>query len=261
MLDLSSKPDELISILIPGRQKTAPKIPAAAALWLGTSHNTKTGDVPTLWIGRTRSESLKSCKGCPMLEAHDCYAQHSRVAISHGEMVKALDHGKDYSLKTALGKSRKTAKIARFGAIGDPGALPRKYLIKAIAAVKKFDLRVVGYSRLWLFESHQYLRSWFMASCYSLEEVDKAISKGFRATVVLPYNYEKNAFRTPDGHKGIVCPAIARENITCNDCALCDASKKGPVIGFPNHGPHKPKSYKRPKIGQVIRGWIEKLKI
>tara|TARA_R110000824_G_scaffold131498_2_gene293549 strand:- start:155 stop:937 length:783 start_codon:yes stop_codon:yes gene_type:complete len=49
--------------------------------------------------------------------------------------------------------------------------------------------------------------------------------------------------KTPDGNPVLVCPAILtedhapRKRVTCNSCRLCDASKPGPIIVFPDHGP------------------------
>jgi cytochrome c5 len=94
-----------------------------------------------------------------------------------------------------------------------------------------------------------------MASCDDLSEVDGALAAGFRVAVVLPWNHE-GRFTTPNGAKGIVCPAMAAESkgrkVTCNDCRLCDGSKPGPVIGFPNHGPQA--SHKR-RAAKNLKEW------
>lgn len=216
----------------------APTVPSTAALWTGTTSNSKTGNVPTLWIGRTRKESKASCKGCPLLDNGDCYAQYGTPAIGHSSMIKARDKGKNYSLASALLNSRRSAKMARFGAIGDPSALPMAYLHKAMKAVKAFGLDVVAYTHHW--RAKPELAGLFMASCDSLADADTAIAMGYRVAVVLPWDHE-GRFTTPEGAKGIVCPAIAADakgrKVTCNDCRLCDGSKRGPVIGFPDHGP------------------------
>ena len=158
--------------------------------------------------------------------------------MAHSSMIRALKRGKDYSLRQALKTAKRGAKMARFGAIGDPGALPKSYLDKAIKAVRSIGLDVVGYTHHWRVKPD--LAGVFMASCDDLSEVDGALAAGFRAAVVLPWDHE-GRFTTPNGAKGIVCPAMEAESkgrkVTCNDCRLCDGSKPGPVIGFPNHGP------------------------
>lgn len=215
-----------------------PTVPASAAMWTGTTTNTKTGDVPTLWVGSTREESKASCKGCPLLESKQCYAQFGTPSIGHGSMIRAAKKGKRYTLKAALQASKRSAKMARFGAIGDPAALPMEYLRKAIKAVRSVGLDPVGYTHHW--RSKPELAGVFMASCDSLEDCDDAIAMGYRATVVLPWDHT-GKFTTPQGATGIVCPAMTAEekgaSVTCNECRLCDGSKAGPVIGFPNHGP------------------------
>lgn len=235
-----------------------PQVSDSAALWNGTTNNRKTGDVPTLSIGRTREESLASCEGCPLRPASvggngSCYAQGGTPAMGHASMIKALNRGKDYSLRTALKTAKRSAKMARFGAIGDPGALPMAYLSKAIKAVRSIGLDVVGYTHHWRVKPD--LAGVFMASCDDVSEVDAALDAGFRVAVVLPWDH-KGKFATPNGATGIVCPAMAAEekgkSVTCNDCRLCDGSKPGPVIGFPNHGPSD--SHKR-RAAKNLKEW------
>ena len=211
----------------------APTVDDDAALWIKGSTNSKTGDVPTMYIGRTRDESRESCKGCPLLEDGSCYAQFGTPAIAHSGMTKAHERGKDYSLKTALDGSRRAAKMARLGALGDPGALRN---VKAvIRKIRDFGLDAVGYTHHW--RGRPELAGELMASCETLEGADQAIDNGYRAAVVLEADFKGRKFTTPKGRNGIVCPAILSDKVTCNDCRLCDGSKPGPVIGFPDHGP------------------------
>ncbi len=239
------------------------QVTADAAMWTGTTKNVKTGNVPTLWVGKTREQSYDSCKGCKLLETKDCYAQFGTPSMAHKSMIRAADKGKDYSLKQALMDSRRSAKMARFGAIGDPGALPLDYITKAIAAVRKAGLDPVGYTHHW--RDKPELAGVFMASCDDLSEVDDALAKGFRAAVVLPWDHE-GKFTTPGGAKGIVCPAMVKQGLTCNDCRLCDGSKRGPVIGFPNHGPQvqhllRKRDKLKTKAKQLASNWLDKLDI
>jgi len=249
----------------PSRTTTGPEVPASAAMWTATSKNTKTGDIPTLWVGSTREESKDSCKGCPLLD-NGCYAQGGTPAMGHSSMIRAADKGKTYTLRDALLNAKRSAKMARFGAIGDPGALPWSYLQKAIKAVKSVGLDVVGYTHHWRTKGH--LAGVLMASCDTLDECDEAIASGFKPAVVLPWDHT-GRFETPNGAKGIVCPAMAAEEkggtLTCNDCRLCDGSKPGPVIGFPNHGPqvsHKRRA-RKPAVKRTTkaRSAIEALDI
>tara|TARA_R110002167_G_scaffold86297_1_gene233653 strand:+ start:513 stop:1250 length:738 start_codon:yes stop_codon:yes gene_type:complete len=213
------------------RPNKIPSVPVEAALWISSVKNRKTGDVPTLAIGRTREESKASCKGCTLLESGDCYAQYGTSAMGHASMEKAHARGKDYSLKAALLGAKRSAKMARFGMIGDPAALGIDYIKKAVGIVNSFEMAAVGYTHHW--KKAPEFAGILMASCDNISEVDTAMDMGYRATVVLPWDHEGN-FTTPEGRKGIVCPAISKGR-TCNTCLLCDGSKKGPIIGFPNH--------------------------
>jgi hypothetical protein len=148
-------------------------------------------------------------------------------------MIKANAKGsKDYSLKNALSNSKRSAKMARFGAIGDPSALGIDYINKAVNAVKSIGLAPVGYTHFW--KANPKLAGLLMASVHTLDEADQAMAAGFRAAVVLPPSHT-GRFTTPSGNKGIVCPAMVAD-VTCNDCRQCDGSNGSKiVIGFPNH--------------------------
>jgi len=222
------------------------KLPDSAALWGVSKDNEKTGEVPTLYVGETREQSLGSCAGCSLLDEKKCYSQFGTVAFGHASMMKAKVRGKDYSLESALLKSPMGARMARLTAIGEITALREEYVDKSINMIKAWGLAVVGYIHQWR-DNLRYAGS-FMASCDTLEEVDEAIGLGFRATVVLPHDYMERPenlikipskpFTTEAGHKGIVCPNTTSFGaINCNSCLLCDASKPGPVIGFVDHGP------------------------
>ena len=224
------------------------------ALWTARSNNAQTGDIPALWIGETREKSLESCEGCPIMD--DCYSQNGTPALAHSSMIRAMRRGKTYKLRDALLNSVRSARYARFGVIGDPGALPHPYLMKAIGAVKAMGMGVLGYTHHW--RDKPELAGIFMASCETLEQCDQAIAAGFRAAVILPWDHE-GPFITPNGAKGEVCPAKTGQalgrKLTCNSCGRCDGSKPGLVVGFPNHGP-KYWRKRRDKIRQAVKGLL-----
>jgi hypothetical protein len=221
-------------------------------LCTSTSQNTKTGNVPGISIGDTRADSLQSCRdvACPLLHKKHggqggdgnpiCYAQHGTPSFAHSSRVKASANGKDYSLSHALEQSSRAAKMVRVGVIGDPAALSPIDGAYIRQTIKRAGLALVGYTHGWELDTAQHWRGSLMASCETLEQADKAIADGWRATVLLPSDQTARTFDTPDGHTGVVCPAILKpEIVTCNSCRLCDGSKAGPVIGFPDHGPGK----------------------
>ena len=215
----------------------APQVPQESALYTATTRNRKTGNVPTMAIGRTRQESKDSCAGCPFLDTGECYAQNGTVAMGHNSMVKGYQKKPErYSLKRALANRLASAKMVRLGSIGDPGALPGGYLADVLDAITEEGLDPVGYTHHW--RGRPDLAGLLMASVETLAQADQAIRAGFRAAVVLPWNWTDQRFKTPEGNAGIVCPAILKPDVvTCNTCRMCNGAKAGPVIGFPDHGP------------------------
>lgn len=206
--------------------------------WALSRRNPKTGNVPTAWIGATREESRQSCGDCPLLHGR-CYAQCGRVAMAHTRLLEGVRRkgDKTYSLEAALAHRPRRARMARLSAIGEPAALGTGAVARIARTVRAAGLALVGYTHQW--RPRPGLRRYLLASCETLEQVDRALAKGWRAAVVLPREHDVNAVvYTPAGHRVVVCPAVRTDgHIQCNDCRACDASRPGPVIGFPEHGP------------------------
>ena len=207
-------------------------------LWTAQTKNSKTGNVPTAWIGTSVEESKETCFGCPLLESKVCYAHNGSPAMGFFSLLRSVRKRgvQHYNLDKALEGRWFGAKMVRLSAIGDPAAMSREWWQGVQQKVQKAGLSLVAYTHFW--QHRPDLAGVSMASCDRLDQVDKALAKGFRAAVVLPWDFQGRTFETPGGAKGIVCPAIlAKGKIDCNSCRLCDGSKPGPVIGFPDHGP------------------------
>jgi hypothetical protein len=43
-------------------------------------------------------------------------------------------------------------------------------------------------------------------------------------------------FTTPEGRRGIVCPAQTRDDVTCATCGLCSLASRAVIVGFRAHG-------------------------
>jgi hypothetical protein len=125
----------------------------------------------------------------------------------------------------------------RLTAIGDIGRIGVEAADRIVSEIWTAGLAIVGYTHHW--REPSVADAWkgrLMASADTVQDADRAVSEGWRASVVLPIDAPRVS-HTPDGHKIVVCPAIlAPKKVTCNTCRLCDASKPGPVIGFPAHG-------------------------
>jgi len=233
-----------------------------AALWAATSGNRKTGNVPTLHIGRTRSESRSSCAGCPLLARKDggsgevstCYAQYGTPARGHASAIKGWSKRPErYTIESALSRRSKGARMVRNAAIGDGGRLPMAYLRRVARMVRADGLAHVGYTHFWEGRESDTAEI-FCASAGSIGEAIGALRAGMRrATAVVASDFlsthgstvkvDKTGRRNPSGGEtAIVCPAIVAESrgrtLTCNECRLCDPMARGPrIVLFPDHGP------------------------
>jgi hypothetical protein len=205
-------------------------------LFTARSTNIKTGDVPTGWVGATREETRASCAGCPLLDK-GCYAHSGAVALAAHAARKAAAAGKDRSLGAAIAGAARSARMLRLTGIGDVGRSGVDVAIEVASEVAAAGLALVGYTHHW--RESAVSAAWrgrLMASTEKLQDADRAVAEGWRATVVVPEDYPQRS-TTPAGRPVVVCPAqVPSSRVTCNDCRLCDASRPGPVIAFRAHG-------------------------
>ena len=233
-----------------------------------TTRNKKTGDVPTVIIGRTKERTIQSCidSGCDMLpekmggngkykeyNLKPCYAHSSTVSWATASIRRAIKKGtrsiEDYSLQNAFRLSSRTAKVFRLSSIGDASVLTRPQMEEIAKEGKKYNLKPMGYIAGWKNKGKEYFKQYVLASNFTMEQADEAVSQGWRSTVILPADTTTKTFVTPAGNKGIVCPEqtqqrlnpdiTPRKKITCNICGLCSQGNqhktKYKVIGFINH--------------------------
>lgn len=210
------------------------------AWWTARTTNAKTGDIPTGYIGRNVEDALASCGDCPLKPKTaggngGCYAwsgtpnlilRRTKAKSTRVEQLDFLD---------AVDERHPQARYARLGALGDPAVLSRDEVVDMREALAARRMGLLSYTHAW-FDGGHHLRGLVMASCDELWEVDEAIDAGWRATVVIPADTPHRGIRTPAGRRVVVCPAQRRDDVTCNSCGACDAGKKGPIIGFLQHG-------------------------
>jgi hypothetical protein len=73
-------------------------------------------------------------------------------------------------------------------------------------------------------------------SCDSLAEVDRMVSRGMLAVVVLPSDTPRRVI-TPAGNVVEQCPATYDgSKVTCATCKLCARTNRRVSVGFPAHG-------------------------
>lgn len=214
------------------------------------SRNPKTGDVPTVWVGRSLEESRASCEGCALLASGDCYAQYGAPSFAISSVRRAATRAKSwrrYTIQRALRDRASSARIVRFSALGDIARAKKAQVIQAIDATRQAGLAVVGYTHFHREARASYLRGVLMASVSGESEAREANARGWRAAMVMPAG-TIGTIRNSDGSIfAVECPAIAAarhgKTFTCNDCAaskrgaLCDASIDAPNVYFADHGP------------------------
>lgn len=228
------------------------------------SKNPKTGDIPQIMIGRTKAESLESCKGCPMLskkmggtgDKTDCYHWGGSSQMGHLAMSKANERDpqklrEDLGYQLSSPKVSRQARYVRLAVGGDPSALGRKKVQEIGNTVLKHGfVGMLGYTHFFDTKG-AHLKGLVMASVESLEDADRAVDNGWRAAVILDAKHPDlvtsrsgrfsdaplwtgQTFETPSGRRATVCPSQTgatvkdvRGNdrtIDCNICGMCDAT-------------------------------------
>ena len=230
------------------------------------SGNVKTGKVMPVWIQRhgmdprdaiaTGAEAgicgdcrhRPRCSDCglvgPFYEKAVCAACGGRmeracyVKVFHGPTtVYKTRHGIKgpwarnpwYAIATPENLEQIRAKdpVIRFGAYGDPAAVPTRIWETLASASKRF----LGYTHAWR-TCDPALKAFCMASVDSPAEYAEAIAAGWRT-----FRVRTKAEELQGGE--IVCPAAkeAGKRATCFDCSLCmGTSRKAKNIAIIAHG-------------------------
>lgn len=220
------------------------------------SSNAKTGDIPTVWVGRNLQQSRESCDGCPLLASGDCYAQYGSPSFAIASVARSAKRAKSwrrYTIERAIAARHPSARFVRFTALGDAARADRSQVRHALSVTRASGLAVVGYTHFWRRKYAEWLRGSLMASVQSVDEAREANRAGWRAAIVMPAG-TVGTLRNDDGTTfAVECPAIAAarfgKTFTCNDCAatkrgaLCDASRTDlPNVYFADHGPRARRS-------------------
>ncbi len=202
-------------------------------LWTVSTSNEKTGSIPTQYVGRTREETLRSCSGCALAPEGEggCYAWSGRSCRGANSVRKAANRGRPSRLVDVLDRTPRSAKVVRFGAIGDPARVKRETVLADIALARSEGFKVLGYTHFWANEPRTgVLRNNFLASCETEEQAREAAERGWLVALCGPHFYPGL----------LTCPNFKRPEVQCNRCGLCDIptlrkTKHGGIV-FPAHG-------------------------
>ena len=220
------------------------------------SGNAKTGPIMVV-----TSEKRTCPPSCPFIDA-GCYAQYGPL----GHLWRALsgaDPDQD-SIKNGRAQvklhtlkqvcrmiGRQFRKIWRLNQAGDlPGdgeEIDEEALDMIVVANAKAE--AMGFTYTHKTNSIRNLRIiretnargfTINLSANNLEHADQLYAtKSGPVAVVLPIEQMTNT-KTRGGHKVVICPAITRDDVTCEKCKLC-ARQRDFIIGFPAHGIGKKK--------------------
>ena len=201
------------------------------------SQNEKTGDMLQVWImaqGEEPTAAIKSgadsavCGGCKHRRGQGggCYVVPHQGPLT---VYRSWAKGRYPKLTEAATRRLLAGAHIRFGAYGDPAAVPPHILVPLMAGAK----RRTGYTHQWHkagveVESVGWLKPWIMASADTPGEVALAHSLGWRT------------FRTTlPGEAGlpgeVVCLADS-EARPCAACGLCNGGDRGKNIRIEVHG-------------------------
>ena len=194
------------------------------------SNNIKTGNMASLWILHAEIEpnqAIKSgddsavCGDCPLrhYSGGACYVITHQAPLSVFRAWKRGNYPKVDSYEVFEGLKM------RFGAYGDPLALPTDILVGLKSVVKNNT----SYTHQWENVSDDSVKDLTMASVETVEQAKTAHGKGWRTFRVI-----KNENELMDNE--IMCPNYTH-GVKCIDCNLCKgASTKAKNIAIIVHG-------------------------
>lgn len=246
--------------------------PIVVVLTLKTSANPKTGNMPQVYIlsasvhpvqAQATGRDASVCGACPLRPilskrqgkgAPRCYVSTFQAPAS---IYHAFRRGSYATLPLedagtlALLRKRLRGRPVRWGAYGDPAAIPSGTVQRISRALLSAGATGhTAYTHGW--RTRPDLQALAMASVDSLEELREAQAQGWRTFRVAPL--EGIGQGAP---REIVCPATLEggARTTCARCKLCNGTR-GPddaraSIRVADHGPGSP-ARKRKGAGSAV---------
>jgi|14BtaG_2_1085337.scaffolds.fasta_scaffold27511_3 hypothetical protein len=199
------------------------------------SSNRKVGDMMQLWILNkdinplTASKEKRDnavCGDCKLKQSAGgaCYVVLFQAPF---QVWKSYKKGSYKHLELNQYHKYFTDAKIRFGAYGDPAALP----IEILASLKAYAANNTSYTHQWKDKASQGLKTMSMASVDNEHEAKEATKMGWRYFRVAKTNEELL-------ENEIICPNVTH-NVSCINCNLCNGSKENENrknIVIPVHG-------------------------
>lgn len=201
------------------------------------SENTKTGNIPTVWIlpdqhpveaARTgRDEAV--CGSCPLRPSQrgGCY-----VPLLHGPAAVFRSQGRAPEVPIAgMWRRLRYSAAVRFCGWGDPAALPIETWEEIRRTRRAASPPILGYTHMW--RSRPDLRDVCMASTHSPKEAAEAARAGWRPFLIAPAGARPP--RELGGLRTFECPGTdsAPSRRTCAECRACDGRAADDRRAFP----------------------------
>lgn len=189
-----------------------------------TSENRKTGNVASLWIladnGERPTEAIRS--GGDSSVCGDCIHRSGSCYVNAGQGPNAvyanyLRGGYPQRDDTLL-----RGRVLRFGAYGDPAALP----LGVLRELSSLASHTLGYTHQWRTCDAGYAE-FLMASVETEGQISEAMMRGYRT-----FRAKLPEQRIADSE--IVCPNV--RGLTCDRCKACRGAGSGRNIVIDAHG-------------------------
>ena len=183
------------------------------------SDNIKTGNMASMWILNADIKPTQASKeGKDASVCGDC----KHRAVNNGACYVTLHHAPLQVFKSYKKGNYPIANDmtifegmkVRFGAYGDPSAIPTQILASIKAVVKNNT----SYTHQWK-QGDKVLKQVSMASVDSIEEQKQAVAEGWRT-------FRVTADLKDIQDNEIICPNTTR-NVQCVDCGLCAGNSVG----------------------------------
>lgn len=186
------------------------------------STNRKTGPMAQLWILDAGTEPHTAVKtGADESVCGDCPARGKWCYVTTFQGPLSIYRTWKRGGYSGYDPDRLRDVVLRFGAYGDPAAIPIDIIQELGRQVRRFT----GYTHAWKYCDSE-LRHYCMASVDSERDQREAVSRGWRTFRVA----------TPDSPRQpgeAVCPASDEQGfkLNCYECGACDGRRRPSVKG------------------------------
>jgi hypothetical protein len=206
------------------------------------SGNRKVGAIP---VSTTEEGSCPA--ECPLKDT-DCYARFGPLGM-HWRKIGPDGRGDNWDAFCERVEKFEDGQLWRHNQAGD---LPQRKDGKIAARKAKKLSQAAQHTNGWTYTHYdptdEHNRKVIEAmnavsgmtvnlSADSLTEADQYAKLGIGpVTVTLPKDAPERGNKTPDGLPIVVCPAQTQENMSCEQCKLCQVKERKSIVGFLAHG-------------------------